>query len=135
MAKILKLPLYIKANIILFSVIFTKYFLGFQILFSKLKSMEEIKQNSTYDVKRHAELIKIVENISNLYGINSCLVKSITTFRLMHTEKLKSILHIGVKFEEKQNFQSHAWISSCNKIVNEDISFVNSFKIIKEFKI
>lgn len=135
MSKILKIPSYIFASFFLLYTVIYKNLFGFHKVFLMLEKLENKGTNTVLDQRKFKNNVRIVNKLCRFINIESCLIKSIATFFLLHRFGIKSTLHIGVKLQEVSDFHSHAWVSSCGKVALEDIEYINSFKIIKIFQI
>ena len=119
---------------VLFAV-WSKYLIkkyGFKVLLEKLE-----KQNIFFHFKNleHKNVINSLlhssELISKKLGLK-CLTKSISNYFCLVALGAKPKLSIGVKFNSKSNFESHAWISVDNYVFFEDPRSLQDFTIIRE---
>lgn len=114
---------------------FSLYISWIQIKILNISDFKNIILKSSHRGNRsiNINLLKYkINRISRFVAIDSCLPKSLTTYKVLSKYGLSPKLIIGVK-KSLATLKSHAWIELNGSVFNDDAYACASFKEIKRY--
>lgn len=114
---------------------FSFYISWIQIKILNISDFKNITLKSSHRRSRNINinLLKYkINRISRFIAIDSCLPKSLTTYKVLTKYGLSPKLIIGVK-KSLSTLKSHAWIELDGNVFNDDANACASFKEIKRY--
>lgn len=108
--------------------VFIRLYLSF-FGFGKLIKLLKIQRSNILNTDKMHYVIKSIEISSSIIPNITCLVKA-AVFKIVFSNLRDLHIIIGIRNNENNSFQSHAWVTHNDKIVLNNNLKIASYKVI-----